>query len=514
MRKRLNYLFVLALISFSTFGQFNPQNNEITKKYFPDPELEIKTPAFSKKGFTNYDDMMSFLNSIIEKHPDIVTLSFIGESQKKKKIPMLVLNRNNGQEKIKVWFQGGLHGDEPASTESMLYLFDKILNDPTYSYLLDKITLAIMPMANIDGYEKQDRYAANGLDLNRDQVKLLAPESNYLKQAFTNFGAEVAIDFHEYRPFRKEFFELGTHGISSIYDAMFMVSGNLNLSINLRDYNQNILIGNAMKVLNDSNLKSRYYIAANKKHNEIYFNQCTTEARSSTTSYALTNCISALIEIRGVNLQKTSFKRRINTTFLIASSFLKTAYDDLNTIKEVLKKSNETFHENLAVTCKKPQEIQTIQVIDLKDNQEIALEVKVNNALKAKPVLERPRPQAYLILPEQTKLIEKLKILGLEVDELENDKNLQVENYTVISKTISPDEEEGFKEQEVETTVQKIQKNFPKGTFIVYLNQKNAKMATEVLEPESENGFVKFHVYETKLNNELPIYRYLNNEKI
>ena len=31
------------------------------------------------------------------------------------------------------------------------------------------------------------------------------PESNYLKKAFSNFGAEVAIDFHEYRPFRKEY---------------------------------------------------------------------------------------------------------------------------------------------------------------------------------------------------------------------------------------------------------------------------------------------------------------------
>jgi hypothetical protein len=59
-----------------------------------------------------------------------------------------------------------------------------------------------------------------------------------------------------------------------------------------------------------------------------------------------------------------------------------------------------------------------------------------------------------------------------------------------------------------------IEKTFPKGTFIVYLNQKNAKMATEVLEPESESGFVKFEVLNTDLNKELPIYRYLNNEKI
>jgi hypothetical protein len=66
----------------------------------------------------------------------------------------------------------------------------------------------------------------------------------------------------------------------------------------------------------------------------------------------------------------------------------------------------------------------------------------------------------------------------------------------------------------VETSVSTIEKSFPKGTYIVYLNQKNAKMATEVLEPESENGFIKFEVLKTILNNELPIYRYLTNEKL
>jgi hypothetical protein len=427
---------------------------------------------------------------------------------------MLVLNRDNGQEKVKVWFQGGLHGDEPAGTETMLFLLDKMVNDPSYSYLLDKITLTIIPMANIDGYEKQDRYAADGLDLNRDQVKLLAPESNYLKKAFSNFGAEVAVDFHEYRPFRKEYNELGSDGVCSIYDAMFMLCGNLNLPQNLREYTQNIFVANAKKSLESNNLSFRDYIAAHKQNNEVFFNQCTTEARSSTTSFALTNCISALIEIRGVNLQKTSFKRRINTTFLIATSFLKTVYDDAKNIKEVLKIANDANPENLVVVCKKPQENQTIRAINLKDNMETSLDIKVNNALKARPVLERKRPFAYLILPEQKKLAEKLTILGLEVFELNEDKTLKVEMYTVTSRSVSPEEEEGYKAQKIQTSVATIDKSFPKGTFIVYLNQKNGKMATEVLEPESENGFVKFEVLNTVLNKELPIYRYLNNEKI
>ena len=496
------------------FGQFNPQNDEITKKFFPDSELDIHTPSFSKKGFTNYDDMMLYLNKLVAEHPKVITLSFIGESQKNKKLPMVVLNKDNGNEKVKVWFQGGLHGDEPAGTETMLFLLDKLLNDPDYAYLLEKITLSIVPMANIDGYEKLDRYAANGLDLNRDQVKLICKESNFLKKAFSDYGAEVAVDFHEYRPFRKEFGLLGTDGICSIYDAMFMHSGNLNLPQNLREYTTNVFVGNAKKVLEFNNFLFRDYIASVKHNNEVYFNQCTTEARSSTTSYALTNCISALIEIRGVNLQKTSFKRRIKTTFLIATSFLKTVYDDATKIKEVLSISNNTKTENLVVVANKPQEVQTIRAISLKDNSEISIDVKVNNALKCTPVLERKRPIAYLILPEQKILADKLIILGLKVEELNQDKKIKVEAYTVSSIYVNPDEEEGYNSQKAETSISNIEKSFPKGTFIVYLDQKNSKIASEVLEPESENGFVKFETIKVIKNQELPIYRYLTNEKI
>ena len=496
------------------FGQFNPQNDEITKKFFPDSELDIHTPSFSKKGFTNYDDLMLYLNKLVAEHPKVITLSFIGESQKNKKIPMVVLNKDNGNEKVKVWFQGGLHGDEPAGTETMLFLLDKLLNDPDYAYLLEKITLSIVPMANIDGYEKLDRYAANGLDLNRDQVKLIFKERKKKKKAFSDYGAEVAVDFHEYRPFRKEFGLLGTDGICSIYDAMFMHSGNLNLPQNLREYTTNVFVGNAKKVLEYNNFLFRDYIASVKHNNEVYFNQCTTEARSSTTSYALTNCISALIEIRGVNLQKTSFKRRIKTTFLIATSFLKTVYDDATKIKEVLSISNNTKTENLVVVANKPQEVQTIRAISLKDNSEIFIDVKVNNALKCTPVLERKRPIAYLILPEQKILVDKLIILGLKVEELAEDKKIKVESYTISSIYVNPDEEEGYNSQKAETSISNIEKSFPKGTFIVYLDQKNSKMASEVLEPESENGFVKFETIKVIKNQELPIYRYLTNEKI
>ena len=85
MINKIKLLVFLNLIVFPIYGQFNPQNDEITKKFFPDSVLEIHTPAFSKKGFTNYDDMMLYLNKLVAEHPNEISLSFIGESQKIRK---------------------------------------------------------------------------------------------------------------------------------------------------------------------------------------------------------------------------------------------------------------------------------------------------------------------------------------------------------------------------------------------------------------------------------------------
>ena len=101
--------------------------------------------------------------------------------------------------------------------------------------------MAIVPMANIDGYLRLSRYANNGLDLNRDQTKLMAQESVLLKKNFSEFNPEVALDFHEYTPFRRDFSGFGNTGISNFYDAMFLFSGNLNVPENLRTFTEKIL---------------------------------------------------------------------------------------------------------------------------------------------------------------------------------------------------------------------------------------------------------------------------------
>ena len=284
------YFIIISIVN-------SQDSKKISEKYFSDFDIEVPTPAFNKKkGFTKYLEMMYFLDELCKKYPNKVSYEYIGKSQKEKQIPMVYLGEKKA-DNFKVCFMGGLHGNEPASTEGMLYFLDKILNDLEVSYLLDRIELAVVPMANIDGYLKQSRYAANGLDLNRDQTKLMAPESIVIKQAFSDFNPEVALDFHEYRPYRKDFAQLSNFGITALYDAMFLNSGNLNVPKNLRLLTQSLFIENAEQVLDENNFNHHPYISTKKYSGDIHFNQGSTNARSSATNFALTNTISTLFEI-------------------------------------------------------------------------------------------------------------------------------------------------------------------------------------------------------------------------
>ena len=507
--KKNSYIILILFGVLQGFAQFTPQSKKITEKFFPDDDtIENITPALQKKkGFTNYEELISFLNDLKAKHADYVSISFIGESQKGNTIPLVKLTNPNAKElKIKVWIQGGLHGNEPASTEGVLYLLYNLLNNSKYKYLLDKIELAVVPMANIDGYIKQNRYAANGLDLNRDQTKLMAPESVALKQAFSNFNPEIGLDFHEYNPYRKDFSKLSNFGIASYYDVMLLYSGNLNVPKNIRVLTDSLFVKNATKELDSNSLTHHDYMSTEDYHGEIRFNQGSSNSRSSATSYALTNTISTLVEVRGVGLEKTSFKRRINTTFLIGMSYLKTAYDNSKLVQEAIAKAPYNTNE-ITVTSTREVYKDSIQVIDLDTDDLISLEVTIRDALQSKPKLVRSLPDAYIIDSNQEELVKKLEILGLKVNKLEEANAYDVQAYVVTSYANGGVPFEKMNLQTVETKLIDKTIVFPMGTFIVTTNQKNAPIITEVLEPEAPNSFISFGVLKTELDQELPIYR-------
>ena len=92
-----------------------------------------------------------------------------------------------------------------------------------------------------------------------------------------------------------------------MFDVMFLYSGNLNVSPSIKKVTEDYILKQAMPVLDQYKLKYHNYVSSKHKNNAVYFNLGSVSPRSSATSYALSNCVSLLMEIRGVGLNRSSF---------------------------------------------------------------------------------------------------------------------------------------------------------------------------------------------------------------
>jgi CHAT domain-containing protein len=337
----------------------------------------------------------------------------------------------------------------------------------------------------------------------------MAPETRLIKKVFCEFNAHVGLDFHEYRPYRKDFAQLSDFGITSAYDTMFLYSGNLNVPENIRNYTNDVFVQNARKLMDFKNFRHREYTSTGKYAGEIHFTQGSSNARSSATNYALNNMISTLFEVRGVGLGKTSFKRRIEITLELALSYTKTAVENTTAIKNEIQKAI-LDSKPVVVTSKRKVYKDTIKAIDLDTESLIDLDVTIRDALQSSPVLERLKPNAYIIEASQIAILNKLKNLGIEMIPLIEDKLFTVEAYRISSYNEASKVYEKMKLQKVKTEVTTIQKEFPVGTLLISMQQQRSNLLTEVLEPEAPNSFVSFGVLKTKLDDTLPIYRVIN----
>lgn len=509
MKKSL-YILISCLLLASCGVRFNPEPKKVTQKFFPEMEdFPALTPALQKKkGFTNYEELINFLEEQKNQHPDLVDIIYIGNTQKGLAIPMIKIKKQTSEEKIRVWLQGGLHGNEPASTEGVLYLIHEVLNNPTYAYLLDRIELGIVPMANIDGYVKLNRSAANGLDLNRDQTKLMAPESVVLKTAYSNFNPEVALDFHEYNAYRRDFARMGRNGITNAFDVMFLYSSNLNVPENIRAAIDTTFVEGARKKMNEFNLRHDDYMSTRTDLTTIYFNKGSTNARSSATSYALSNTISALIEVRGVNLGRTSFNRRVHTTFQVGLASLKVSYQNKDFFKEQIKiASSVQKDEVVVVKYERPFSKDTIRVIDLHRLEKMPLPILVRDAKNVSPKMTRKVPVAYYLDASLSEIASKLEALGLNISKLSTEEKVKVNTYKVINYTLEPEKFEKMRLQNVAIQLEEKEITLPVGSYRIEVNQKNRGLLYEVLEPEAANSFVSFGVLPTSEGETLPIYR-------
>mgnify|MGYP000579301545 CR=1 FL=1 len=452
---------------------------------------------------------MKWIQDSIAVHPS-ARVEIIGTTPLGRDIPLIYLSNGSGTGKIRVWMQGLLHGNEPAGGEALLYLANRILTTGKGSEFLENMEIAILPIANVDGYIAMNRRSAGGYDLNRDQTKFADPVSKIIKKAFIDWQADIAFDFHEFQPTRREFSGIGTNGASTSYDVLFLPSGYLNIPEGLRRASRDIFRKEAEQALDEHGYTHNFYFTANVSGDEMILNKGAQSPHSSSTSYALSNAISMLVETRGIGLGRTSFIRRTHSSYVVASSFLESALrhrDEIQGIVAVAREATIAATEEIAV-LNEPSVYHTgVNFIDLITGDLITLDLKIRNAENMTPVLTRPRPEGYLLESSCMREAEILALLGLEIEQIRKKKRLRVESFVI--KKYQEADTEWEKINTVNATADLViqRKVFPKGSYFLDLHQKNANYAISVLEPESLNGFVSYRVSATSAGDTLRVHR-------
>lgn len=497
-----------------SYGQWH-EPKRVTQKFFPDPDVEIDVPAFRKNsGYTSYKEMTRFIEDLVDKYPELLHNEIVGETQKGRSIPLVTVRKGDDVNKIRLFYFARIHGDEPAGTESLLFLIKQLVEKPELQYLLDKVSFYIMPMVNVDGAQAFGRYTANRIDLNRDQSKLQTPEAKMLHQVVNRIVPHVSVDFHEYQPVRADFRKLSSDVLATPWDVMFLYSGNPNVPQVLRDAVDNIFIPAAEEILDRHQLTHHPYYSSTSSLGQVSLPVGGTSPRSTSNAMALKNTISLLMETRGIKLGATSLKRRTWAGYLLAETFAKTAYERESEIRSIIAKSiaDET---DIAVrfTAKTVSDV-PLSFIDLTKNELVSIPVDMRLSAESKPTLVRPLPEAYYILPQAHEAVDVLRQMGVEVSELTHSETVEVEAFGVRTYRESASPVGGVYPVNV-TTEQTIKRvEFPAGSFRVDMKQRNKRVATVLLEPESANGFVNYRVVDVNLGEEMPMYRKLKTKSI
>ncbi len=205
-----------------------------------DADWSLRAERTEFRETASYDEVVRILVQAARAHPDL-HLTHFGYTNEGRALPLLVAGAGleEGAEPSEdatpeardatstlaaevrrvsaetgrpvVYLQGNIHSGEAAGKEALLRLVRELAHDERPE-LLSELILLIGPIYNADGNERVDlrnrprqhgpiggmgtRANAQGLDLNRDQMKLDSPEARSLAHLMTAFDPHVLVDLH------------------------------------------------------------------------------------------------------------------------------------------------------------------------------------------------------------------------------------------------------------------------------------------------------------------------------
>ena len=483
---------------------------------------------------SRYADVVAFLEAV-DKASDRVHLTTFGTTSENRALPLAVIGapaatpdsvRRTG--KLRVYIQANIHGGEVEGKESAQILLRDLAAGRHDDWLRSMVFL-IAPIYNADGNERfalnnrgpqhgplggqGQRPNAQGLDLNRDHMKLDSPEARAVAKLMTEYDPHVAIDLHTtngtrhayhltYSPplhpgvdrsiaglLRKEWFPFVTRTVRAKYGWEYTYYGNVSSSGGR---------GPAPGTIS----------AAAPRRWETFDHR----PRFNNNYIGLRNRFALLSEAYAY----LKFEERILATTRFIEETLTFANTHADRIRNLTAAADRTRLTGVRLPLRAElQNTGTIEVLmgQVTDEahptdghlmhlrRDVRIPERMLDFTTFKGIEPERVPAAYYLSSALTQALERLAAHGVTMTRLTSPAKLAVEEFRIDSNQAAGVAFQNHHERTLTGAWVAAHRQLPAGTIKVALTQPLARLAFYLIEPRSDDGLVNWNLLDEALKD-------------
>ena len=495
----------------------------------PAPLLTVAEKS-EYKATSRHADVVAYCEALARLSPN-VRLETFGTSFEGRKLPLLILAdpplsspaEALARKKTVVLAVGDIHAGEVDGKEALLRLAREIATGKDKA-LLKELVVLIVPILNPDGNDRMSkdnrrsqngpaevgtRANAQGLDLNRDFVKLESGEVRALVRLLSRWDPAVMIDTHTTNG--------SFHRYAITYDGPRNPATDKRLVTAVHD---TMLPEIGRRLLKEDKLASFFYGDFARDHKKWLTYPAL--PRFGIVYAGLRNRIAILSE----SYTYAPYRERVLASRAFVRTILGYVADNKDKVRSLLTATREATING----GKKPRPDDRIVlrfrtaaekeprtalgfVEEEKDGKVVSTgkprDYKVELMDRCEPTLSVTRPYAYLYPARFARVTENLQRHGIEVEELREDIDLDLTAYRIakVSRALRPFQKHRL--VTVEATPRQEARRMPAGTILVRMGQPLGTLAAYLLEPQADDGLCTWNFFDAVLEEgkDFPVLR-------
>lgn len=477
---------------------------------------------FEKSGFKSspdYKSTMAYFKRIADESDYAEMFSF-GKSPQNRDLNCLIVSRQKyfTYDDVKnsgipvVLFMSGIHSGEINGKDATMLLLREILITQEKIGLIDNAVLLVIPIFNVDGHERRSPYnrinqvgpeemgwrvTAQNYNLNRDFMKADAPEMQAFLKLYSRWLPDFFVDIHS------------TDGSDHQYQTTITIENKQNTRSVIADWVNNEFYPFIFESVERKGYTISPFVGFVEGDPKKGIRDWAASPRFSNGYAAIQNKAGLLIES---HVLKT-YEERVFSTKAVLESVLELINSDPAKIKNLsIEADNEGMQKYASGAEQYPLALERLTESDTFDFKGIEYEMRQSDVAGGEvkvftgegfeqtvPYLNKYRisesvklPLAYIIPEEWKQLADIMKLHGIEINQINEDSEYKVEQYTFSNVTFATRPYEGRFIPAYEIESQVFNTVVQSGSYLVNINQRTYGIIAHLLEPLSSESFVKW----------------------